>query len=64
MSNPMDFPCPVCTAAANQQCVRLNGTTMPEPHSKRKHLAMGIKPPRRENFTQDAVRITREATEK
>ena len=64
MSNPMDFPCPGCAAAANQQCVRINATTMPEPHSKRKHLAMGIKSHRREDFIRDAVRITREATEK
>ena len=58
----MDFPCPVCNVAPRENCVRINGTPMPSPHSKRKALALGVRIPTREDVNQVAARIVREAT--
>ena len=56
--------CPVCDAKPREECHRTDGHVMPEPHSARKHLVLGIKPRnRREDVNQAAARIVREATE-
>lgn len=64
MGEPIDFPCPVCNAAPKHDCVRINGTPMPSPHSKRRALALGVKILTREDLSQVAARIVRETTEK
>jgi hypothetical protein len=61
MDNPLSHICPVCGALPNDPCIRMNGTLMPGPHSKRKHLALGIKTAL-EDVNQAAARIVREAT--
>ncbi len=60
MSEPMDFPCPVCNAAPKQNCVRIDGAPMPSPHTKRKALALGIRDTTREDVTHAATLIVRE----
>ena len=63
MENPLSHTCPVCGALPNEPCIRMNGTLMPGPHSKRKYLALGIKTTS-EDANQAAARIVRESTER
>ena len=61
----MELACPVCDAKAREKCHPTDGHVMPEPHSARKHLVLGIKPRnRREEINQAAARIVRESTER
>jgi hypothetical protein len=64
MGEAIDFPCPVCNAAPKQNCLRINGTPMSSPHSKRRALALGVTIPTREDVSQVVALIARKAREK
>ena len=56
----LDFGCPVCNAKPREECVRIDGHTMCEPHRTRKNLILGIKPRnRREDINRIAERVVR-----
>jgi hypothetical protein len=56
----LDFVCPVCNAKPREECVRLDGHTMCEPHKARKNLILGVKPRnRREDINRIAERVGR-----
>jgi hypothetical protein len=57
--------CPVCGAKPREECHRIDGRKMCEPHSDRRNLVLGVKPRnRREEVNQLAARIVRKATDK
>jgi hypothetical protein len=57
----LKFACPACGAKPNEPCVRINGTAMPEPHTKRKAQARSISG---EGVNQTSLRIVGESPEK
>ena len=59
----LDFECPVCGAKPREECRRIDGHTMPQSHSARRNLVLGIKHrTRSEDVNQAAARIIGEAT--
>lgn len=44
MGSSLGVKCPACGAFPSEPCVRIDGTLLQTAHSKRKELAMGIKP--------------------
>ena len=62
-NDPLCFKCPVCDAAPQAPCTRINGTTMPTPHTKRTRVALAAAGQPREDFGHAAARIVREATD-
>jgi len=57
----LEFVCPVCGAPPREECHRLDGHTMCEPHSDRRNLVLGIKRrSRREDVQQPLERVTSE----
>ena len=53
MTEPMTLKCPACGALPNTPCVRINGTLLPGPHSKRKELALGLNLTSRSDANQE-----------
>ena len=61
----LELMCPVCDAKPREECHRTDGHVMPEPHSARKHLVLGIKPRNRRNeITEVAAWVVRKSTER
>ena len=61
----LDFECPVCNAKPRQECHRIDGHTMPQSHSARRNLVLGIKHhTRSEDVKQAAARIVTEETKR
>jgi hypothetical protein len=59
----LEFECPVCNAKPREECHRIDGYAMPQPHSARRNLVLGIKHrTRREDVNQGVARIPRKAT--
>ena len=54
MNDPMTLRCPVCGALPGAPCVRISGTLLPGPHSKRKELALGLKMASRSEANQQS----------
>ena len=60
----LEFACPVCNAQPREDCHRIDGVAMPQSHSSRRNLVLGIKPRnRQEDVNQAAARIVREVTD-
>jgi hypothetical protein len=54
----LDLVCPVCDAKPREECHRIDGHAMPQPHSARKNLVLGIKHrTRSDDVKQSAARI-------
>ena len=65
----LDFECPACGAKRREECRRIDGHTMPQSHSARRNLVLGIKYHIRgedvsEDLNQAAARIVKEATKR
>ena len=59
----LDFECPVCNAKPREECHRIDGHTMPQSHSARRNLVLGIKHrTRREDVNQAIARVIRNGT--
>ena len=39
----LEFVCPVCDAQPREECHRIDGHMMAEPHSDRRNLVLGVK---------------------
>jgi hypothetical protein len=53
----LDFECPICNAKPRQKCHRIDGHVMPQSHSARRNLVLGIKHrTRHEDVNQAVVR--------
>jgi len=54
----LEFACPACLAEPREECHRIDGYVMSQPHSVRTNLVLGIKPRnRREDVSQALARI-------
>jgi hypothetical protein len=42
----LEVECPACGAQPKEPCLKINGTPMAEPHSKRKALALALRTPK------------------
>ena len=59
----LDFECPVCNAKPREECDSIDGHTMPQSHSARRNLVLGIRyRTRREDVNQAVARIVRKGT--
>jgi len=59
----LEFDCPVCNAKPREECQRIDGHAMPQSHSARRNLVLGVKHrTRREDVNQAVARIPRKAT--
>jgi hypothetical protein len=53
----LEFVCPVCDAQPREECHRIDGHMMAEPHSDRRNLVLGVNPRnRREEMRQSLER--------
>jgi hypothetical protein len=54
----LEFVCPVCAAQPREECHRIDGHMMAEPHSDRRNLVLGVKPrSRRDDIRQSLERV-------
>ena len=55
----LEFVCPVCGAQPQEECHRIDGHMMGEPHSDRRNFVLGVKPrSRRDGIKQSLERVT------
>ena len=57
----LDLGCPVCGAKPREECHRIDGHKMNEPHTDRRNLVLGIKPRnKREDVNKIEGRMARQ----
>ena len=51
----LEFVCPVCGAQPREECQRIDGHMMAEPHSDRRNLVLGVKPHNRRHEMRQSL---------